>query len=203
MCRGSWAAVPVGASPSAHPGPGPPHPEAQQLLGTSSPGSRALGAAGGRSGMPWGKQMPGVQPPPAPLPTVHSCGRRTSPRTPTPHNPRRPGPSPCLSICSPHGGPTSPPKGDGTPTFPQTLRDEGRARGPRTGGDEQLKVTWAGPGRPPLAEASAEQPVTPAPQVPLHPYLLPPAPPSPGGGCRQEFPLFSFSFTSKKQTDKK
>lgn len=193
--------MPVGASPSVHPGPGPPHPEARQLLGTPSPGPSVQPGAG--RGCRGESKCLGSSPRPPHLPTVHSCGRRTSPRTPTPHNPRRPGPSPRLSIRSPHGGPTSPPKGDGTPTFPQTLRDEGRAKGPRTGGDEQLKVTWAGPGRPPLAEASAEQPVTPAPQVPLHPYLLPPAPPSPGGGCRQEFPLFSFSFTSKKQTDKK
>lgn len=77
-------------------------------------------------GYGWGKQMPGVQPLPAPCHTAQSwvCSLHTLPR-PIQHARGHLVSSPCLSVHSPRTGSTAPPKGAGISTSPHTFQDEG------------------------------------------------------------------------------
>lgn len=151
-----------GASPSAHPGPSPQHP------GPEAPWGHPLQDSGPWcclmqvrnpcacwQGCGWRKQMPGVQPLPAPLHMVQSQAC-SSPPHPSPPNTLTASSRKPLPWCPhPQTGSTTPPTSILAPQLPKPSGIGGRW-GHRGGGDEQLKVTQARPGQPPPAQASAE-----------------------------------------------
>jgi len=185
-----------------------PSPEAQRLLGMSSPGLRDLDAAWYSSGIPVpaGRVVAGRANAWGPAPasaTAHSAklGLQPSHFATPPHNTLTGihSQAPASVSTALRQDPQLLP-GRLTPQlFPKASRMRGQVRRHRGGRDEPLKLTQACLASPLRLrpQQSDRSHLLPSPSLPAVPAAS--STPLTWRGCCKSFPLFSFSFTSKKK----